>query len=153
MQRIEDWLAQIGLERYAAAFARNDIDVAVLPHLTDADLDKIGVSLGHRRKILAAIAGLRGAIPSPPQHYDGAERRQVTVMFSDLVGSTALATHMDPEDLRDVIRNASPRPYAVSAASWRNTWATACLSISAIRRRMKTTLSVRCKRDSSWPRR
>ena len=103
MQRIEDWLAQIGLERYAAAFARNDIDVAVLPHLTDADLDKIGVSLGHRRKILAAIAGLRGAIPSPPQHYDGAERRQVTVMFSDLVGSTALATHMDPEDLRDVI--------------------------------------------------
>ena len=103
MQRIEDWLAQIGLERYAAAFANNDIDVAVLPHLTDADLEKIGVSLGHRRRILAAIAELRSAIPAPLQHSDSAERRQLTLMFCDLVGSTALATQLDPEDLREII--------------------------------------------------
>src|ERR1700746_1084535 len=103
MQPIEDWLAKIGLERYAAAFANNDIDVAVLPHLTDADLEKIGVSLGHRRRILAAIAELRSAIPAPLQHSDSAERRQLTVMFCDLVGSTALATQLDPEDLREII--------------------------------------------------
>jgi class 3 adenylate cyclase/predicted ATPase len=102
MQPIEDWLAKIGLERYAAAFSNNDIDVAVLPHLTDADLEKVGVSLGHRRKILAAIAELRGAIRAS-QPLDSAERRHVTVMFSDLVGSTALSARMDPEDLREVI--------------------------------------------------
>ena len=110
MQPIAEWLAKIGLERYAAAFADNDIDVAVLPHLTDADLEKIGVSLGHRRKMLAAIAELGGAVPASPQPalaeqkpQDAAERRQVTVMFSDLVGSTALSARMDPEDLREVI--------------------------------------------------
>jgi hypothetical protein len=66
MQPIAEWLAKIDLERYAAAFAENDIDVAVLPHLTDADLEKIGVSLGHRRKMLAAIAELGGAVPASP---------------------------------------------------------------------------------------
>jgi class 3 adenylate cyclase len=81
----------------------------VLPYLTDADLEKIGVSLGHRRKILAAIAERPGASPSKegkvvePKPQDVAERRQVTVTFSDLVGSTALSTRMDPEDLRGVI--------------------------------------------------
>ena len=110
VQPIAEWLAKIGLERYAPAFADNDIDVSVLPHLTDADLEKIGVSLGHRRKILAAIAELVGAIQAPPQPaipeakpQDTAERRQVTVVFSDLVGSTALSARMDPEDLREVI--------------------------------------------------
>jgi class 3 adenylate cyclase/predicted ATPase len=110
MQPIAEWLAKIGLERYAAAFAENDIDVAILPHLTDADLEKIGVSLGHRRKMLAAIAELGGAVPASPhpalaerKPQDAAERRQVTVMFSDLVGSTALSARMDPEDLREVI--------------------------------------------------
>jgi class 3 adenylate cyclase len=109
VQPIAAWLANIGLERYAPAFADNDIDVSVLPHLTDADLEKIGVSLGHRRKMLAAIAEL-GAVQPPPQPakaeakpQETAERRQVTVMFSDLVGSTALSACMDPEDLREVI--------------------------------------------------
>ena len=109
VQPIAEWLAKFGLERYAPAFADNDIDVSVLPHLTDADLEKIGVSLGHRRKILAAIAELVGAIQAPPQPaipeakpQDTAERRQVTVVFSDLVGSTALSARMDPEDLREV---------------------------------------------------
>jgi SAM domain (Sterile alpha motif)/Adenylate and Guanylate cyclase catalytic domain len=109
-QPIADWLAKIGLERYAPAFVDNDIDVSVLFHLTDADLEKIGVSLGHRRKMLAAIAELIGAVQAPPQPaltepktQDTAERRQVTVMFSDLVGSTALSARMDPEDLREII--------------------------------------------------
>ena len=109
-QPIADWLANIGLEQYAPVFADNDIDVSVLRHLTDADLEKIGVSLGHRRKMLAAIGELVGAVQAPPQPtltaskpQDTAERRQVTVMFSDLVGSTALSARMDPEDLREVI--------------------------------------------------
>jgi class 3 adenylate cyclase len=110
MQPIAEWLAKIGLERYAPAFADNDIDVSVLPHLTDTDLEKIGVSLGHRRKMLAAVAELVGAAQAPTKPastdskpQDAAERRQVTVMFSDLVGSTALSARMDPEDLREVI--------------------------------------------------
>ncbi len=111
MQQIADWLEKLNLEQYAQRFAENDIDVSVLRHLTDADLEKIGVSLGHRRKILAAIAELPGASPSKHEPADGvepkpqetAERRQVTVMFSDLVSSTALSARMDPEDLREVI--------------------------------------------------
>jgi class 3 adenylate cyclase len=110
MQQVADWLEKLGLGQYTQRFAENDIDVSVLPHLTDADLEKVGVSLGHRRKILAAIAGLLGGAQSAPQPVksepkpqDTAERRQVTVMFSDLVGSTALSAKMDPEDLREVI--------------------------------------------------
>ena len=111
MQQIADWLEKLDLGQYAQRFAENDIDVSVLRHLTDADLEKIGVSLGHRRKILAAIAELPVASPSKhepaggvePKPQETAERRQVTVMFSDLVGSTALSARMDPEDLREVI--------------------------------------------------
>ena len=110
MQTIADWLEKLGMSEYAARFAENDIDTSVLRHLTDQDLKELGVSLGHRRKMLAAIAVLGGAVPASPQPAstepkspDIAERRQVTVMFSDLVGSTALAARMDPEDLREVI--------------------------------------------------
>ena len=112
MQQIADWLQRLGLGPYAERFAENDIDFSVLPYLTDTDLEKIGVSLGHRRKILAAIAELPGAVSSKharvegvvePKPQETAERRQVTVMFSDLVGSTALSARMDPEDLREVI--------------------------------------------------
>jgi class 3 adenylate cyclase len=110
MQQIADWLEKLGMSEYAKAFADNGIDVSVLPHLTDQDLMDIGVLLGHRRKMLAAIAKLVGAVETPPQPApterkvrDTAERRQVTVLFSDLVGSTALSARMDPEDLREVI--------------------------------------------------
>src|SRR4029079_5326310 len=106
-QQMAAWLEKLGMSGYAELFAENDVDISVLPHLTDADLEKIGVSLGHRRKILAAIAELAGSVQSPPQPVksepklqETAERRQVTVMFSDLVGSTALSARMDPEDLR-----------------------------------------------------
>jgi class 3 adenylate cyclase len=103
------WLRALGLERYEAAFRENAIDYAVLLNLTVEDLKDLGVSLvGHRRKLLDAIAKLRTA-PSDvlsttdESLSDSAERRQVTVMFSDLVGSTALSARMDPEDLRELI--------------------------------------------------
>jgi class 3 adenylate cyclase/tetratricopeptide (TPR) repeat protein len=108
---ITEWLASLGLSEYAQRFAENDVDVTVLRHLTDQDLKEIGVSLGHRRKMLASIAELAGAAPTrsqpaaPPQPRprEDAERRQLTVMFTDLVGSTVLSTKLDPEDLRFVI--------------------------------------------------
>ena len=110
MQAIANWLEKLGMSEYAQRFAENRIDVSVLPELTDLDLEKIGVVLGDRRKILRAIRELGGTAPSAqepvlasPKPQDTAERRQVTVMFSDLVGSTALSARMDPEDLRDVI--------------------------------------------------
>jgi class 3 adenylate cyclase len=111
MQQIADWLSKLDLGQYARCFAENDIDVSVLRHLTDQDLKDLGVSLGHRRKMLAAIAGLADVPSTAPQTSaaaewaprEGAERRHVTVMFCDLVGSTALAARMDPEDLREVI--------------------------------------------------
>ncbi|OKO78272.1 adenylate/guanylate cyclase domain-containing protein [Bradyrhizobium sp. AS23.2] len=104
MQQIAEWLEKLGLGQYAQRFAENDIDPSVLRDLTDHDLEKIGVSLGHRRKILRAIAELEEAGPRPaPSPRTEAERRQLTVMFADLVGSTALSTRLDPEDLREII--------------------------------------------------
>jgi len=106
MQQIDDWLKRLGMREYIQHFAENDIDFAILGDLTDQDLEKIGVtSLGHRRKLLRAIADLQGgeAAAAAPRVTDSAERRQVTVLFSDLVGSTALSARMDPEDLREVI--------------------------------------------------
>jgi predicted ATPase/class 3 adenylate cyclase len=109
------WLRSLGLERYEAAFRDNEIDERVLASLTQEDLKEIGVGpVGHRRLLLEAIAALRGdnapsadvaATSNLPNvsPEDRAERRQVTVMFSDLVGSTALSARMDPEDLREVI--------------------------------------------------
>src|SRR5215468_4966128 len=101
MQQIADWLEKLGLSEYAQRFAENDIDFTILSDLTDQDLEKIGIaSLGHRRKLLRAIGNLKNiesgasamAVGSPaaPLTPVSAERRQVTVMFSDLVGSTAL---------------------------------------------------------------
>src|SRR5215831_6228367 len=109
MLQIADWLEKLGLAQYAVAFAKNDIDVSVLPDLTEQDLKDLGVLLGDRRRILRAIAEFDGVAPAPTETAseavprDQAERRQVTVMFSDLVGSTALSVRMDPEDLREVI--------------------------------------------------
>jgi class 3 adenylate cyclase/predicted ATPase len=111
MQQIADWLDKLGLGQYAQRFAENGITVSALPHLTDQDLKDVGVLLGHRRIMLAAVGELAGATRAMPETaaqaeakpQDTAERRQVTVMFSDLVGSTALSARMDPEDLREVI--------------------------------------------------
>ena len=110
MPEVGDWLKKLGMSEYAERFAESEIDTSVLRELTDQDLEKLGVLLGHRRKMFAAIAELVGAVRAPlqpaltePKPQDTAERRQVTVMFSDLVGSTALAARMDPEDLRKII--------------------------------------------------
>ena len=117
MPDLENWLKQFGLEALAGVLAGDDVDLDILPDLTEADFEKLGISLGHRRKLLKAIATLPGApvkaaeataeapaatlkaAPTPE-----AERRQVTVLFSDLVGSTALATALDPEDMSDLIK-------------------------------------------------
>ena len=111
MQQIAEWLEKLGVSEYAQRFAENRIDFSVLRDLTDQDLKDLGVVLGDRRKMLRAIGELAVATaPSPKptpaaeaKPQDTAERRQVTVMFSDLVGSTALSARMDPEDLREVI--------------------------------------------------
>jgi len=115
---VTNWLRGLGLEQYAAAFHDNDINSEILHELTTDDLIGLGVtSIGHRRKLLAAISALReaGTMPAPqmapraPPHHSlpagiaPAERRQLTIMFCDLVGSTELATQLDPEDLRDII--------------------------------------------------
>jgi class 3 adenylate cyclase/tetratricopeptide (TPR) repeat protein len=105
MQQISNWLEKLGLEQYALRFAENGIDLDVLPELTDQDFDRLGVLLGHRRKMLRAIAELnQGALVAEPASQHDAERRHLTVMFCDLVGSTALSARLDPEDMWEVIR-------------------------------------------------
>ena len=126
MQQIAEWLKKLGMSEYAARFSENGIDVSVLPHLTDQDLKDLGVLLGHRRKILAATAELGSepvAPPAPPPvppapvsaaaappptaaataGPDAAERRHLTVMFCDLVGSTAISAQLDAEEWRELV--------------------------------------------------
>jgi len=109
MRGIAEWLASIGLSEYAQRFADNGIDLSVLRDLTEQDLKDLGVLLGHRRKMLRAIAGLDPAALAPaetaiePVPRDEAERRHLTVLFCDLVGSTALAARLDPEEMWRVI--------------------------------------------------
>ncbi|MGA8999702.1 MAG: adenylate/guanylate cyclase domain-containing protein, partial [Pseudolabrys sp.] len=114
---LAEWLGRHGLDQYAQTFAENNIDYSVLPDLTEDDLEKLGVSLGHRKKLLRAIDAVRPADQargtpevsqigteaiSPVQHRD-AEFRQITVMFCDLVGSTQLSEKLDPEDFQKLI--------------------------------------------------
>ena len=108
---VGEWLRSLGLSRYEEAFREAEIGPDVLPDLTDSDLEKLGVPLGDRKRLLKAIASFgpaqmvaepRGPPPTPSS-TDAAERRQLTVMFCDLVGSTALSTRLDPEDMREVI--------------------------------------------------
>ncbi len=118
---ITSWLKNLGFEQYAAAFRDNDVTAEVLPHLTAEDLRDLGItSVGHRRKLLLAMAALRDEAASPPTAAilsapvepaiepraptHAAERRQLTILFCDLVGSTAIAATIDPEDMREVIR-------------------------------------------------
>src|ERR1700722_20127535 len=116
MPDLNDWLRQFGLEALSGILTDNDVDLEILPDLTEQDFEKLGISLGNRRKLLKAIASLRElpsvvapATPATPgpaaaTAASEAERRQVTVLFSDLVGSTALATALDPEDLSRLIK-------------------------------------------------
>jgi class 3 adenylate cyclase/tetratricopeptide (TPR) repeat protein len=111
---VAQWLEQLGLGQYAQSFEDNDIDFEVLPRLTDENFKELGLTIGHRVKLKAAIENLSPVEPPTPTDLTvtqqlkiqpaDAERRQLTVMFCDLAGSTALSTRLDPEDYRDVIR-------------------------------------------------
>src|SRR5262249_44804886 len=103
MRGIAEWLASIGLSEHAQCFADNAIDLSVVRDLTEQDLKDLGILLGHRPKILRAIAELDGVALTEPVARDEAERSHLTVMICDLVGSTALSTRLDPEDMRVVI--------------------------------------------------
>ena len=103
---LAQWLAELGLGQYAAAFTENDIDFDVLAQLTDADLKELGVrSLGNRKRPLAAIAARApvSAVPVSPADISKGERRQVTILFADLCGYTALAQSLDPEEVRELV--------------------------------------------------
>src|SRR6202453_4017665 len=108
---VGDWLRSLGLGQYETLFRENDIDAEVLSDLTDGNLEKFGVSFGHRKRLLKAIASLAAAQPGakpatsvpPPTATGSAERRPITVMFCDLVGSTSLAAKLDPEDWRNLV--------------------------------------------------
>ena len=108
MSDLRDWLRSNGFEQYADAFEANDIDLDILPELSERDLEQLGLSLGNRRRLLKAIADRGAEVPQPrPADYTGsgdAERRQVTVLFADMVGSTALSAKVDPELLGGLIR-------------------------------------------------
>ena len=112
MNGIAEWLESIGLTEYAQRFSENAVDFSTLRDLTDQDLKELGVLLGHRRKLLRAIAELdvTSAIATTPpptkperEPLDEAERRHLTVVFCDLAGSTALSTRLDPEDMWRVV--------------------------------------------------
>jgi class 3 adenylate cyclase len=126
MQQIADWLEKLGLGQYAQRFAENDIDASVLPHLTDENLKELGISLGHRVRLLAAVRELAGTsaiaepiaaaepkqpnstgpVVQPPASASAeaaGERRHVTVMFCDLVDSTGIAAKLDAEEWRDLV--------------------------------------------------
>jgi class 3 adenylate cyclase len=102
------WLQDLGLGQYEAVFRQSEIETDVLPELTDRHLEDLGVSPEHRAKMLRAIRDYSGKMPaaaqSSTQPQDIAERRQLTVMVCDLVGSTALTARLDPEDMADLIR-------------------------------------------------
>jgi class 3 adenylate cyclase/tetratricopeptide (TPR) repeat protein len=114
MSDINLWLQSLGLEKYGEVLASHDIDLTVVPHLTERDLEKLGLSLGHRRKFIAAAVKLRPVTTSsavasaqghpPLQPVPPVERRQVTIVFIDLVGSTALGRDLDPEDIIRLLR-------------------------------------------------
>jgi hypothetical protein len=148
------WLRCLGLGQYEALFRANEIDADILPELTEVDFEKLGVPLGHRKRLLRAIAGLgaaeASAAPSAlpgPQPQDAAERRQLTVMFCDLVGSTALSVRFDPEELREEIRAYQNTVSGVVArydGFVAKFMGDGVLVYSAIRGRMRTTPSGRC---------
>ena len=113
MTNFAAWLRSLGLEKYEEILRAQDVDLSSAPELTDQDLERLGISLGPRRKFIAAAGKLRaedGAGVAQPQDVapgagEAIERRQVTVLFADLVGSTAIASHLDPEDMGRLLRD------------------------------------------------
>ena len=148
---VTEWLRGLGLEQYAPAFRDNDIDGEILRRLTAEDLRELGIaSIGHRRRLLDAIAALgenQHAVEAKPLPADAvygqAERRQLTVMFCDLVGSTPLSARVDPEDLRGILG-----AYHRCVTEIVEGFGGFVLFISAMRRRTRTTPSA--PRDAGW---
>src|SRR5580698_462005 len=103
MNNVRDWLRKHNFEQYADAFEANDVGLDILPELKESDLERLGVSLGNRRRMLKAIAEHTPTLETPEPSGE-AERRQVTVLFCDMVGSTALSGTLDPELLGQLIR-------------------------------------------------
>ena len=108
--KVERWLDGLGLSRYAGVFADNEISYDALPHLTQDDLRELGLPMGPRRIVAAAIAALArpaveaAAAPEDAGPHSAGERRHLTVLFCDLMGSTELSTRLDPEDMRAILR-------------------------------------------------
>ena len=159
MTGIAEWLASIGLGEYAQRFSENAIDLSVVSDLTEQDLKDLGVLLGHRRKMLRAIGELQAPILIPPEPAPkpvprtDAERRQLTVMFCDLVGSSELSVRLDPEDLRRVIgayhtciKEIIGRYQGMIA----DIWGTASSPISATPRRTKMMPNKRRAQGWRW---
>jgi class 3 adenylate cyclase len=117
MPQLDQWLKQIGLEQYASLFEEAAIDFDILPDLTEAHVKQLGLPLGHQLKLMRAVKALSASPAAPAQSSESpvladsgqAERRQLTVMFCDLVGSTALSQSMDPEALRELMRQYQER--------------------------------------------
>ena len=164
---IAGWLRDLGLERYEQVFRDHEIDPEILLDLSEADLDRLGLPLGPRKKLLKSIAALRqdvsaGAATTTSVDYakeagqpiqPAAERRQLTVMFCDLVGSTAMSSQLDPEDFRDVIgayQNAVMAEVTRFEGISPSTWAMASWPISAGHRRTKTMPSGPYGPASRW---
>jgi class 3 adenylate cyclase len=156
MQQIADWLKKFGMSEYAQRFAENKIDISVLPDLTEQHLKDLGIALGDRLKMLRAIRELGNVsvpatapsapVETEPARRDDAERRQLTVMFCDLVGSTALSARLDPEDLRGIItayHRCCTELVERNGSSSRNTWVTAFSPILAPLKRTNVMLSAR----------
>ncbi len=156
MPDISRWLIDNGLGQYETTFIENDIDLGVLPDLTEADLERLGLTLGHRKKLLRAASLLQASsegaknaaknVSSTPSVRPEAERRHLTVMFCDLVGSTALSAKIDPEEMRDVLRsfqNAVAGEIGRYDGHLAKFMATASLPISGGRVPMRTTQSER----------
>jgi class 3 adenylate cyclase len=162
---IAAWLRELGLERYARVFQDNEIEPEILAELTDEDFRELGIPLGPRRKLAKAIAALSAEAATPPDHTatadsrpeppSHAERRQLTVLFCDLVGSTELAARLDPEDLRSII-GAYQRCAAAVVERFEGHLArflgTASSPTSAGRGRTKTRPSGRSALGFSWSR-
>ena len=153
MQGIVGWLDSLGLGEYASRFAENGVDLATLPDLTEQDFKELGVLLGHRRKLARAMAAMGDAPAPPPRpsspHEPEGERRRLTVLFCDLVGSTSIAARLDAEEWRDLVGgylDAASAAVREMGAMSRRSWATASWRCSAIPPGRRTTPSARCGR-------
>jgi SAM domain (Sterile alpha motif)/Adenylate and Guanylate cyclase catalytic domain len=156
MQNVGDWLKELGLGQYAQRFADNNIEASIRSDLTDEDLEKIGVTLGHCKKLLRAIAALNGVgFVLEPARRSQAQRRQLTVMFADLAGSTALPARVDPEELRDIMSAYHRRCTEVIAEVGgfvARHLGDGVLAFSDTRKRTRRMPSGRSARGSGWSR-